>query len=313
MNIIIPKGAKNENEKITGIPICISGSFETGVELIQNGTFDGGFGGIFSNWQITTTEGKTFNFDNDKINFANPPDVGFASASQTLSIEKGKEYKLSLNVETGYATINIFDAVTNTLILTNSTNSTGVSEFFFVPLFDNIKVVITQPSYTPPLIFDDVSLKSKGDSSQGSLIQVFDVNNEEILSKRKFYQKGLIITEPTIWKEGACEDFAVVRELKINNTDIINAINTNGTNIVNAINENALIEFDVEKDIEPNTDAEFEITPLGSEIRDYQIFEISTMQDITSDVSTLIQGTNKVRIFTELPLSIKITGTRTQI
>jgi hypothetical protein len=96
--------------------------------------------------------------------------------------------------------------------------------------------------------------------------------------------------------------------------EVIQNDDENTTNIIDAINTNALIEFDVTMDVPASSDAEYEITPIGTEIRDYQIFEVSNpTQDITSDVSSAVIGTNKIRIFTTLPLSIKIIGTRTQV
>ena len=85
------------------------------------------------------------------------------------------------------------------------------------------------------------------------------------------------------------------------------------TEIRDAILANSLIEFDVTMPIPANSDVIYDITPVGSEIRDYQIFEVGSQQDITGQVSTLIAGTNKIRIFTVIALNINIVGTRTKV
>ena len=85
------------------------------------------------------------------------------------------------------------------------------------------------------------------------------------------------------------------------------------TEIRDAVLANSLIEFDVTMPIPANSDVIYDITPVGSEIRDYQIFEVGSQQDITGQVSNLVVGTNQIRIFTIIALNINIVGTRTKV
>ena len=75
------------------------------------------------------------------------------------------------------------------------------------------------------------------------------------------------------------------------------------------------IEFDYNNLLIPeNSDDEYNITPEGSEIRDYQIFLSSDpSQDLTSQSSIVEGEPHKLRIFTTLEITVNIKGTRTKV
>lgn len=81
--------------------------------------------------------------------------------------------------------------------------------------------------------------------------------------------------------------------------------------LAETLSSGSLVEFDTTLIIPALTDEDFNITPTGTEIRDYQIFETSNpSQDITSSISSLGTLPNQIRIFSALDITIKISGTR---
>ena len=87
------------------------------------------------------------------------------------------------------------------------------------------------------------------------------------------------------------------------------------TEIRDAILANSLIEFDVTMPIPANSDVIYDITPVGSEIRDYQIFDLSNpSQDISGQVSGVVSNLHQLRLHTTIAIpQLQIKGTRTKV
>ena len=78
---------------------------------------------------------------------------------------------------------------------------------------------------------------------------------------------------------------------------------------------NSLIEFEVTMSLSANSDAVYDITPAGSEIRDYQVFDLSNpSQDISGQVSGVVSNLHQLRLHTTIAIpQLQIKGTRTKV
>ena len=78
---------------------------------------------------------------------------------------------------------------------------------------------------------------------------------------------------------------------------------------------NSLIEFEVIMSLSANSDAVYDITPAGSEIRDYQVFDLSNpSQDISGQVSGVVSNLHQLRLHTTIAIpQLQIKGTRTKV
>lgn len=129
------------------------------------------------------------------------------------------------------------------------------------------------------------------------------------------WANNLVVEYSKITVEGevlSIEDFINWKSL---NTQVggSGSVNVDLQPVIDALENNALIEFDKEMTLGANTDDFFEITPAGSEIRDYQILETSSNQDVTSDVSGPGDAPHKLRLLTTIAITIRIIGTRTKV
>lgn len=79
------------------------------------------------------------------------------------------------------------------------------------------------------------------------------------------------------------------------------------------IQNSSFVEFDIERIIPADSDTEIAITPVGSEIREYQIFDKNTLQDVTDMVSTLGTNPNELLLFAAVETVVLIKGKRTKV
>lgn len=161
---------------------------------------------------------------------------------------------------------------------------------------------------------------------KGSILKIEDIDKPELfngLAKNIFIDKNNVFRKN--YRVFNMQDFSFKNILQIGKLykedgtlyteaefDIFIETNT-GTDaqLAETISSGSLVEFDTTLIIPALTDEDFNITPTGTEIRDYQIFETSNpSQDITSSVSSLGALPNQIRIFSALAITIKIIGTR---
>ena len=85
--------------------------------------------------------------------------------------------------------------------------------------------------------------------------------------------------------------------------------------LITVVDSNSLIEFEVNMSLPANSDSVYDITPAGSEIRDYQVFDLANpSQDISGQVSGVVANLHQLRLYTTIAIpQFQIKGRRTKV